>query len=592
MAIALSRREPIVAWAVNMRGPWGACYIAPPKAWVRRPFQELSFCPLSPFWAIGLAVLLFLFAFAGTAHGLKPESPEVKATIERGVKFLESDGAKDDRLGALALVGLSLYKYSDYVGKPDPNQPRILEAVSKIEKALGNRVPDKLDRRLGTFDLYSTGLSIIFLVEVDAVKYRADIECLLANLYSRQKPHGGWGYDGDSVMPTGDTSMTQYAVLSSWEAMNKGFNVPMESIEKVLSWLMHTQDPSGGFGYQGNPSKDATLVSQSEVKHGMTVAGLGSVYMCSSMLGMVAKLDKRQNDLPPALKEIRAKDKSNERGNYKSRIETKLVHETEGRANQWLQKNYQIDPPGYTHYYLYALERCMSFRDYCERKVEEEPRWYNDGAQLLIKTQGSKGEWVSGAGAVPDTSFGVLFLLRSMQRTIRKIDPYGPGTLVGSRGLPKDLSKVELRGGRVVPRELSGPAEKLLKALGEMQGKDFDRSVDALAELPNDKMETLAPKDREMIRQLVSNNSVSARLAAVRALGRTRDLDNVEVLIYALTDPDAGVARAANDGLLRISRSPTMVQLSDDFSDEDRKMAIDKWKAWYRAIRPKADVGG
>ena len=64
-------------------------------------------------------------------------------------------------------------------------------------------------------------------------------------------------------------------------------------------------------------------------------------------------------------------------------------------------------------------------------------------------------------------------------------------------------------------------------------------------------------------------------MAAVRALGKTRDLDNVRVLIYALTDPDREVVRAANEGLLRISRSPSLVRLPDNPTDEDRR-AVDR----------------
>ena len=70
--------------------------------------------------------------------------------------------------------------------------------------------------------------------------------------------------------------MTQYGVLSSWEAKQAGIDVPMQSVENVMNWLLHTQDPSGGFGYQGVVSKDATLVVQSQVKHSLTAAGLGA----------------------------------------------------------------------------------------------------------------------------------------------------------------------------------------------------------------------------------------------------------------------------------------------------------------------------
>jgi hypothetical protein len=88
-------------------------------------------------------------------------------------------------------------------------------------------------------------------------------------------------------------------------------------------------------------------------------------------------------------------------------------------------------------------------------------------------------------------------------------------------------------------------------------------------------------------------------MAAVRALCRMpRDLDNVPVLIYALSDPDPDIAYEANDGLRRIARSPSEpnpqnkspsdIRLSPLPSDEERRAAIEKWSAWYRSIRPGA----
>ena len=50
-------------------------------------------------------------------------------------------------------------------------------------------------------------------------------------------------------------------------------------------WLIRTQDPSGGFGYQGKIGEGNKLVKQSEVRQSLSAAGLGSVYACSDMLG-------------------------------------------------------------------------------------------------------------------------------------------------------------------------------------------------------------------------------------------------------------------------------------------------------------------
>jgi hypothetical protein len=135
-----------------------------------------------------------------------------------------------------------------------------------------------------------------------------------------------------------------------------------------------------------------------------------------------------------------------------------------------------------------------------------------------------------------------------------------------------------------------GSAEKLLSALDNPSNKDFDQSVNLLAEMPADKVGALSEEYREKIRRLVSNKSADARLAAVRALGKARSLDNVDTLIYALTDPDPLVVREAHEGLLRTARSPTMFHLPENPTPEDCRMAIEKWKAWYRAIRPNANL--
>jgi hypothetical protein len=532
-------------------------------------------------WAIaGLAVLGGgLFVVASTAAALTPDSPEVQRAIGRGIKFLESDAAQDNRVGAQALVGLVMLKHGD---KPD--HPRITEAVKLIQAAVGQHDPAQV-----SLDIYSTGLAIIFLVQLDPSKYQPEIDCLLKFLRLRQKPHGGWGYPEKE---TGDTSMTQYGVLSSWEAAQAGYPPPMKSIEGVTTWLLRTQDPSGAFGYQGVLGDGHTLVKQSEVKHSMAAAGLGSLYICANLLGITQKVEKRDDDLPPALKEVKPKDGDDKDKDKqpKTRVDAKRVHEAQVRGTRWMRANYKINVDGFTHYYLYALERYMSFLELLDQKAEKEPKWYSDGARYLIKSQADDGSWKSQSGVVPDTAFAVLFLLRSTKKSIEKAYSYGDGTLVGGRGLPKDTARVEVRGGQVVAKPLLGPAESLLKALDGADDKDYDQALDLLAELPAADLESLVAKHGETLRRLVGNKSPEARLAAVRALGKATDLDNVPAFIYALSDPDPEVVRAAHEALLRVGRSPTLIRLPESFSDEDRRLAIEKWKAWYRAIRPAAEV--
>ncbi len=522
---------------------------------------------------------LFLAAISGRLLALTPSSPEVKEAIDRGVQFLASDGANDERFGAKALVGLVLLTH----GEPH-DHPKIVDAAAKIHAGLTERDPAKFNT--SSWDVYSTGLAIIFLCDHDPAANREDIECLLKYLRWRQKPHGGWGY---LERETGDTSMTQYGVLSSWTASHAGFNVPQESIEAVATWLMKTQDPSGGFGYQGTIAKGNALEKQSEIRPSMTAAGSGSLFICASFLDLIEQTEKRK-DLPTALKEIKSKEAiKKEKERIKTRIDLRQIRETQSRAKDWMEANYKMPPAEWPHYYLYALERCMSFRELFEHKAEKEPQWYDDGAEWLMKTQGKEGSWNGQCGAVPDTAFGVLFLMRSTKKKIEKALSFGEGTMIGGRGIPKDTSEIEVRGGHIVARPLLGPAEKLLAALEKPDGRDFDRSVELLQALPSDKVEDLTAKYGDKIRMLVNSNAMGARLAAVQALGKTRNLDNVETLIYALTDPSPQVVQAADQALLRIRRAPGTSAISDSFSEEDRRLLIEKWKAWYQTIRPGAE---
>ncbi|MCD4726486.1 MAG: HEAT repeat domain-containing protein, partial [Pirellulales bacterium] len=190
---------------------------------------------------------------------------------------------------------------------------------------------------------------------------------------------------------------------------------------------------------------------------------------------------------------------------------------------------------------------------------------------------------------VPNTSFAVLLLLRSMKKKWGKAENFSEGIMVGGSGLPENTGHAILNAeGRVVSRPLMGPAERLLAALANPELANIDDSVNLVEELPADKIETLVSKHGDVLRRLVGNKSPKARWAIVKTLGKTRNLDNVEVLIYALTDPIPEVAHAANEALLRIRRNLDAVVLPEKFTEEDRRFAIEKWKTWYRSIRPDA----
>ncbi len=536
--------------------------------------------PISRYRPMVFCTVLLLIG-AGTPAAVEaytPESPEVRAMLGRGIEFLESEAANDVRLGAKALSAMALLKHG-----AKQNHPRVQKAVKAIQETIQENKSNGLRE-----DIYSTGLSIIFLATLDGKKYREEIVFLLDSLRLQQKDHGGWGYP---TKPTGDTSMTQYGVLSHWEAAQVGIDISTETIEKVAIWLLKTQDPTGGFGYQGAVSESFTPVKQTGVSLSMTSAGLGSIYICSDILGLIGRREQRKSGVPAALKRVNKDGTQAAPRQRKTDLNPELFRTVQARGVGWMQQNYKIESVQWVYYCLYALERYMSFRELAEGIDDggDGPKWYNDGVAFLKEKQGKNGSWTSGSGTTASTSFAVLFLMRSTRKSIQKARNFGGGMLVGGRGLPKDTDQVELLGGKVVAKAKMGPAERLLKLINATEDIDYSQAADLLAELPPHEAEAATKKHTEAFRRLVADKSPEARITAIRALATHRNLENVPTLIYALTDPDSVVLREARDALRRISRKPNGFGLPEEPSEAERILAIGKWKAWYLAVHPDAE---
>ena len=84
---------------------------------------------------------------------------------------------------------------------------------------------------------------------------------------------------------TGDTSMTQYAVLGLWTAKQHGIAVPQETVwRRVCNWLIRTQDPIRRVGVSRHRSPIRTSrVKQRPIRPSLAAAGLGSTYIASHL---------------------------------------------------------------------------------------------------------------------------------------------------------------------------------------------------------------------------------------------------------------------------------------------------------------------
>ena len=217
----------------------------------------------------------------------------------------------------------------------------------------------------------------------------------------------------------------------------------------------------------------------------MTAAASGSLYICASLLGLIEKKDKDEK-LPSALKEIKGKEKepAKERIKIADRRAMRCA-KREDRAKKWLAANGKLESIQiWVYYYLYALERCMTFRDLFEHRAEKEPEWYNDGAEFLLKSQNADGSWTCGdqCGVVPDTAFAVLFLMRSTKKAIETVEVLRQGhddrrARHPQEHRPDRASQRQHRGQTAV-----GPRGKTVgRSSTSRTRRDFDNSVELLA---------------------------------------------------------------------------------------------------------------
>ena len=81
-----------------------------------------------------------------------------------------------------------------------------------------------------------------------------------------------------------------------------------------------------------------------------------------------------------------------------------------------------------------------------------------------------------------DSSFALLFLVRSTKKTLAKIG-LGSGALVAGRGIPKTDSGLRLRNGDIVASPLNKPAEQLLSLMEDVDNPDSVRAAEGFMQV-------------------------------------------------------------------------------------------------------------
>ena len=537
-------------------------------------------------WACVFGMWCGSFVLCGSASAYTKDSPKVRDMVNRAMNYLGK--ANPGEPGGKALVALAHLK----AGK-EPSHPQVQKGVQAAVGFLDTC------RKQGNFGhhCYNGAICCLFLCELDSQRYAREINIYRQMLLGRQEASGMWTYSNHGHT---DTSQTQYGVLCLWTLHNKGFPVPAASLDRAINWMLRTQSNNGGFCYKpSDPGPgNFNLRGQQEVSLSMSAAALGSIYIAADMFGMGARNQKNEpkkdgKKKVSALKKVETKEdkakKKAPRLNPLS-INEAVMQRSMKLGDVWFAKNFKPNASQWMFYYLYGLERCMSFRELYLGINDPEPDWYNQGVDALAKIQDGSGMWQKAGRGETETAFAVLFLTRSTKSGIKKVID-GEGFLIGGKGLPKNAAgaKINDKGQVVTPQSVKS-MDELLAMMEDAGGADFDPSSLPDGVLPLEEDMRKRNSQLERLKELVSVENWQVRLAAVNNLARVRDLNNVPILLYSLEDPDPRVALAARDGLRFISRKFYGFRMPSNANPQQKELARKRWTEWYRSVRPYAEI--
>ena len=521
------------------------------------------------------AVALACCGAASPAAAYTPQSKIVRALRAQAIQRL--DKADHDQLGGKSLIAMAYY---NEFGKK--NHPKIQSAVAACQAELSGSTPETIQHRES---IYSAAITCIFLCELDAQKYRPEIDLLLRSLEIRQRPYGAWGYPvGQKNSTTGDTSMTQYGVLCLWTANHNDIPISIGSATAACNWLLRTQAPSGAWGYQGNDpgvGGQPRSLAQSEIRHSMVAAGLGSLYVLADLLQLAQPRKQSVNRSTPS---VLRKAPERLASPLSDRVDKDSLGTALDLGNAWFDKHFTYENTPYPYYYMYALERYRAFQEIVTGQPQNEPSWYNAGVQFLRREQKENGGWNQDITEEVDTAFALLFLQRS---TRMKLDNNRfDGTLLAGKALPEGPWEVG-EDGRIEVKKIISDTEQILERLETDADLEWSSEQAVEIQLSDDIVERAAQLTR--LERLVRAGKFQPRFVAVKTLSRIRDLDRVPALIYALSDPDPRIIQQSRTGLRFISRNFNGFGLSDEPTETEKQEAISHWKQWYLSVQPEGD---
>lgn len=518
------------------------------------------------------------------------DDPTVKAAVAKAIAWIRAAAFDPNRNIPVAESAAMLQALAKselaYRGTVKPDDPAVRKCYERVSAVCQGTFKPSHGPFTGP-DLYESGLVIMGLAACDAAfgtTSANEIKSVVDHILASQKANGSWGYSGREG-EQGDNSMMQYCLLGLWEASaSAGVNVPLAIFDRAVAYIISTQNSTGGFVYHP---------PHGEVTHTMTAAGIGSVGICRDQLPGGKRKPTR---LGGVLKQVAEE----ERVSFKAATANQNMKQSIERALGWISANWRVEHNEWQFYYLYAIERMATLA------IEElggngrvigNSDWYSDCAEFILSKQRPDGSWHAGGG-VPqeiDTAYCVLFLVRSTSVS-KKVHErkLGRATLISNEGLPSDLRELERVKEELKSAAIRGDKRQLLKILETNPDAAAQTAETVFADLFKKKGTSLGEKI-ELARQMLENGYKTKNEKLInqglRSLAQTGDYRVVPMLIDGLYfDAIPQVQISAQQALCLISRKFTGFGIKESYNTDEWKEEIANWEAWYRAVRPQAEL--
>jgi hypothetical protein len=490
--------------------------------------------------------------------------------VIKGVQFLRTK-ARNLQTGESALVALAMIKAEVPV-----SDPALAACLAKIRARFSGSQYEP-ERKGGT-EIYEAALVAMVLANLDAITNRPGIESVANYLIGRQNPNGSWDYNNRTQ---GDCSISQYALLGLWECENAGVDVPPGVWDRGAGFYLSVQKSEGSWNYH----RDEAATYPETLS--MTAAGVGSLLLCERQLKRHRHVTSSAN---PLLTPIAVEGQ--QQSKYDVVHSAAAIDQAVKNGAAWIGKMFELKESGNVgqtpYYFLYGVERIGALAD---KESIGGVKWFEQGRRYIQTSQKPDGSWVSAYGPEVNTPYAILFLVKATKRSIQKIEiraRLGAGTLLGGRGLPKDLSSVTVAQGRMVVRPMNGAVEGMLKVLEDPRAENADSALAGMVERYQAGGSAVLRPYKDRFRKLLADPDPGVRRVAAWGLGRTGDLDVVPALVAALKHPleDDSVVVEARTALQFLSRKIDGFGPAVPATPAQREEAAQKWLAWYNGIRP------